>query len=93
MTLRAIYEKGQLRLLGSEKPTEGQEFTLVPDDPAAHRAKVRAALGDLLVQPHELNLLDDETIPDEVLAQEIEEAFKGLPPLSQTIIEERQEGY
>ena len=93
MALRAIYEKGQLRLIGNEKPSEGQEFVLIPADAASNRAKVRAALGDLLIDPDEFELLDDETISDETLAKEVEDAFSGFPSLSQIVIEDREAGY
>jgi len=34
----------------------------------------------------------DDDFDEEAVAREIEEAFRGQPPLSETIIEERREG-
>lgn len=84
--IRAIYNKGQLRLLEPVDLTEGQEIqlTILSDE-----ERVRAALGDLLVEiPDQMG----EDIDEEALAREIEEGFRGQPPLSDTIIEERREG-
>lgn len=83
--IRAIYQNGQLRLLDAVDLVEGQEVQLVlVDEPD----RVDAALADLLVQP--LDVEDD--IDEEALLKEIEEAFRGQPPLSETIIQERNEG-
>ncbi|HLY26201.1 MAG TPA: hypothetical protein VKQ72_07665 [Aggregatilineales bacterium] len=50
--------------------------------------RVRATLGDLLIEiPDQSADLDEDA-----LAREIEEGFRGQPPLSDTIIEERHEG-
>jgi predicted DNA-binding antitoxin AbrB/MazE fold protein len=84
--IRAIYHEGQLRLLDSVDLAEGQEIQLLilPD-----REKLRAALGDLLI---EVDATEDEDFDETKLQAEIGEAFRGQPPLSETIIEERQNG-
>jgi predicted DNA-binding antitoxin AbrB/MazE fold protein len=83
--IRAIYSDGQLRLLEPVDLTEGQEIQLMilSDD-----ERVLAALGDLLVEiPDQTGELDEDA-----LLREIEEGFRGQPPLSDTIIEERRRG-
>jgi len=50
---------------------------------------VLAALSDLLVTRAEPT---EDDFDEEALAQEIEEGFRGQPPLSLTLIEEREEG-
>ncbi len=86
VSVRAVYEQGHLRLLDPVDLKEGQEIhvTIMSD-----RERVRAALGDLLV---ETPITSDEDFDEEQLMQEIEEAFRGLPPLSEIIIQERREG-
>lgn len=73
--IRAIYRDGQLRLLEPVNLSDGQEIQLVilSDDD-----RVRAALDDLLV---DIPVLADEAIDEDALAREIEEAFRGQPPL------------
>lgn len=85
--IRAVYEDGKLRPLQPVDLTEGQEIELVI---LTERERVIAALGDLLVQVPDVD--DEEDIDEESLLKEIDEAFRGQPPLSETIIEERREG-
>jgi predicted DNA-binding antitoxin AbrB/MazE fold protein len=85
-SVRAIYNQGSLRLLEPVDLAEGQEIRVVI---LSERERIRAALGDLLVQYPEV---PDDDFDEEALAREIEEAFRGQPPLSETIIEERREG-
>ncbi|MCL5994882.1 MAG: antitoxin family protein [Chloroflexi bacterium] len=84
--IRAVYSEGQLRLLDSVDLSEGEEIQLVI---LSDEERVRVALSDLLV---ELPDLTGEDIDEDALAREIEEGFRGQPPLSNTIIEERREG-
>jgi hypothetical protein len=49
------------------------------------------ALKDLLVKPLPSDY-DEIGIDEEAIMQQIREAFKGQPPLSEDIIRERQEG-
>lgn len=85
-SIRAVYHDGQLRLLDPLPLTEGEEvqLTIVSD-----RERVRAALGDLLVDFPEVN---DDDVDEVALAREIEEGFRGQT-LSDVIIAERQEGF
>lgn len=91
-TIRAVYSDGQLKPLEPVELAEGQEVHLTI---LSEQERARAALGDLLVDAprpsietfDELNELDDEA-----LLKEIEEGFKGVPSLSEAIIEERREG-
>lgn len=53
------------------------------------REIVEKALGDLLVKS---SLPLDDSIDEEALMREIEEAFRGQRPLSEDIIEERRNG-
>ncbi len=54
-------------------------------------ARVAAALGDLLVQiPPSLD--EDEDIDEEAILRDLYEATRGLPPLSEELIEERRNG-
>ncbi len=85
-SIRAIYNNGQLRLLDPIELSEGQEVEVLI---VSSNEKLQSALSDLLVsiqQPGEDNL--DEL----ALLQEIESAFQGQAPLSQDIIDERNEG-
>lgn len=85
--IRAVYSSGQLRLLDPVDLVEGQQIEVVI---LTERERVRAALGDLLAKfPH---ADDEEDIDEEALMREIEEGFKGTPPLSDDIIAERREG-
>lgn len=87
-SIRAVYQNGQLRLLDPVELDEGQEVELMI---LSEREKLRSALGDLLV-----HIDIDETTGDEVdeaaLLREIEDGFRGQVPLSQAIIDERNEG-
>jgi predicted DNA-binding antitoxin AbrB/MazE fold protein len=84
--LRAIYREGQLRLLDPVKLSEGQEIQLMI---LSDEERVLAALSDLLVYIADFS---NETIYENSLVREIEEGFRGQPPLSDTIIQERREG-
>ncbi len=85
-TIRAVYERGQLRLLDPVNLTDGQEIQLMI---LSEREQARAALHDLLVQVVDPT---DEGTDETAMAREIEASFRGQPPLSETIIEQRREG-
>jgi predicted DNA-binding antitoxin AbrB/MazE fold protein len=85
-SVRAIYEDGRLRLLDPVDLTEGQEIHLLI---LSERDRARAALSDLLLQ---MPRSASEAIDEDTLLQEIEAGFRGTPPLSEAIIEERREG-
>jgi predicted DNA-binding antitoxin AbrB/MazE fold protein len=86
--IRAIYEHGHLRLLDPVDLTEGQEIQLMI---VSERELVRAALADILVH-FDSSAEEDELIDEDALMAEIDAATKGIPPISDAIIEERQEG-
>jgi len=87
LKIRAIYQNGQIKLLDPVDLQEGQQMTIsietISDDEA-----LRAALGDSVQWP-DPNYDEDAWVEDE--AQAIEDAFRGLRPLSEIIIEERGE--
>jgi predicted DNA-binding antitoxin AbrB/MazE fold protein len=84
--IRAVYKGGQLWLLDPVHLTEGQEIRvlILPEED-----RVRAALGDLVVP---LPTPTEEEVDEEALAREVEAGFRGQPPLSDTILEERRTG-
>ena len=89
MVVKAIYEGGKFRLLEPVHLSEGQKVTLdiLPETALQNEAEaIRAALGDS-VRWHDPN--DNRHAWVEDMAGEIAEAFKGLKPLSEVIIEER----
>lgn len=84
--IRAIFEQGKLRLLDPVELSEGQEIQVLI---LSEQNQVRAALSDLLVDMPEFA---DNDVDEAALMAEIADGFRGQNPLSQTIIEERQEG-
>ena len=84
--IRAVYKGGQLWLLDPVHLTEGQEIRVLI---LSEEDRVRAALGDLVV-PYSAPI--EEDVDEEALVREVEEGFRGQPPLSETILEERREG-
>jgi predicted DNA-binding antitoxin AbrB/MazE fold protein len=85
-SIRAIYAKGQLRLLESVNLAEGQEIEVMI---LSEKEKVRLALGDLLVEVAEPI---DAEFDEAKLMREIETDFHSQTSLSDTIINERHEG-
>jgi predicted DNA-binding antitoxin AbrB/MazE fold protein len=84
--IRAVYKGGQLWLLDPVQVTEGQEIRVLI---LSEEDRVRAALSDLVV-PY--SAATEKDIDEEALVREVEEGFRGQPPLSETILEERREG-
>jgi len=84
--IRAVYKGGQLWLLDPVHLTEGQEVRVLI---LSEEDRVRAALGDLVVHS---SAPTEEDVDEEALVREVEEGFRGQPPLSETILEERREG-
>jgi len=84
--IRAVYEDGKLRPLQPVDLAEGQEVSITI---LSAEDLVLAALGDLVVKfaPGDLPEIDEEA-----LQREIDEACRGIPPVSDAIIEERREG-
>jgi predicted DNA-binding antitoxin AbrB/MazE fold protein len=85
--IRAVYKGGSLHPLDPVDFTEGQEVQLT--FLSVHRV-IRNALAGLLISPHPIT--HDDEIDEAALLHEIEEAFRGQPSLSQTILEDRQMG-
>lgn len=84
--IRAIYNGGSLRLLDEVHLAEGQEVHLVI---LSDRERVRAALGDLLMEMPDPG---GEDIDEVALMEEIARGYRGTPLLSETIIAERRSG-
>lgn len=87
LKIRAVYENGQIKLLDPVELREGQPLT-VSVEPVSDDEAIRAALGDLVQWPDPA-YDGDAWVEQE--AQAIEDAFRGLRPLSEIIIEERGE--
>jgi predicted DNA-binding antitoxin AbrB/MazE fold protein len=84
--IRAVYEQGRLRLLDPVDLTEGQEIELII---VSELERAKMALGDLLVS------YENETaseLDETRLMAEIDEALRGISPVSDVIIRERREG-
>ncbi|MBX3066841.1 MAG: DUF104 domain-containing protein [Anaerolineae bacterium] len=77
-------------LLDPVKLAEGQEVQITI---LSERDRVRKILGDLVVQYDEdIAISSDDNIDEDALLAEIHEATKGMPSVSDLIIEERREG-
>jgi predicted DNA-binding antitoxin AbrB/MazE fold protein len=85
--IRAVYQNGQLRLLDPVNLSEGEEVQLTI---FSEEERELAALGDLLAEVPAPTGESMDEVDEEELARQIEEAFRGQPPLSDTIIEERR---
>ena len=84
--IAAIYQQGYLRLLTPVDLAEGQEVAVLI---VSAEDRVVTALGDLLA-PRPATPGPD--LDEAALAAEIERAFLGQPPLSETLIAERRTG-
>lgn len=84
LVVRAVYEEGVLRPLEPIDLVEGQEITVTIEQD--ERAVLKAILGDMVQWS---NPDDDSDAWVEDMADEIDRAFQGNPPLSQYIIEDR----
>lgn len=87
LNIRAVYRDGQIRLLDSVQLREGQHLTIHLEN-SDEREALRAILGDTVIWP---DTSDDSDAWVEGMAEEIDRAFQGEPPLSQFIIEDRGE--
>jgi predicted DNA-binding antitoxin AbrB/MazE fold protein len=87
MVVRAIYEGGKLRLLEPLDLPEGQAVN-IEVEPMSDDDVLRKTLSDLVIWP---DTSDDSDAWVEDMAEEIDKAFQGDPPLSQIIIEDRGE--
>ncbi len=86
--VRAVFERGHLRLLDPVNSTEGQEIQLLI---VSERERARAVLADILVH-YDADGALDERIDEAALLAEIDADTKGKPTISNAIIEERREG-
>jgi predicted DNA-binding antitoxin AbrB/MazE fold protein len=86
ISIRAVFENGTLRPLVPLDLVEGEEIEI---NIVTERDRAIAVLGDLLVDASDPN---DEDVDEVAMMQEIQEAFRGQRPLSESIIEERREG-
>jgi predicted DNA-binding antitoxin AbrB/MazE fold protein len=84
--VRAVYERGWLRLLDQVNFIEGQEIHILL---VSERERAQAVLDDLLVQ-YEAEPVEE--IDETKLLAEIDAAMQGQPPISDAIIEKRREG-
>jgi predicted DNA-binding antitoxin AbrB/MazE fold protein len=91
--IRAIYEDGKLRLLDPITLKEGQRVDIQLDvNVETERDMLKKALHDLDVQwADPAAIVDDDQRDDDTLMGEIEAGTRGLPPLSEVIIQERSE--
>ena len=87
LKIRAEYRDGKIKLLDPVDLEEGQQLT-INIEPVSNDEAIRAALGDSVQWP-DPNYDGDAWVEDE--AQAIKDAFQGLRPLSEIIIEERGE--
>lgn len=87
-TIRAVYTHGLLRPLEPLPFNEGEEVALLI---LTERERLEAALGDLLVERTD-SPEDEEDIDEEALLRHLHEVTRGLPPMSELIMEERRNG-
>lgn len=82
-SVRAIYRNGQVQILDPYELKEGQALRvqIIENEPP-----LQDLLADILVRYEDI-----ETLPldDTAIFQLLDEALKGLRPLSEIIIEER----
>ena len=88
VSVRAVYQNGQLQLLDPVSLAEGEEVTL---QIVQKQATLRDVIGDMLFT---FDVDNDELaeIDEEALQKKLDEALKGTRPLSEIIIEERRSG-
>lgn len=89
MVIRVIYEGGVFRPVEPVDLPDGQEATVTIDDVTRHNEELKMILSDMHIRWS--NPDDDTDAWVEDMADEIADAFKGLKPLSEIIIEERGE--
>ncbi|MEO8612723.1 MAG: antitoxin family protein [Chloroflexota bacterium] len=87
LKIRAEYRDGQIKLLDPVDLEEGQQLT-ISVEAVTDREKLKAILGDMVIWS---DPSDDSDAWVEDMAEEIDNAFQGDPPLSQYIIEDRGE--
>lgn len=88
LVIRAVYEQGRLRPLDPVDLVEGQQVT-VRIERQAEREAIDAVLQGVLVEFPDADDNSDAWVED--MAEEIDLAFRGEPPLSEIIIQDRGE--
>jgi predicted DNA-binding antitoxin AbrB/MazE fold protein len=89
VVIHVIYEGGVFRPVEPVDLPDGQLGTVTVDDGLRHREELKMILSDMHIRWS--NPDDDTDAWVEDKADEIANAFKGLKPLSELIIEERGE--
>jgi len=84
--VRAVYEDGRLHVLDPVNLSEGEQVQLMI---LSEQERTRVALGGLLVEP-EPDTRD--TVDEAGLLAEIDATLQGRVPVSEVIIQERQDG-
>lgn len=87
LTIRAVYGDGRIRPLDPIDLPEGQMLN-IRLEPLSEKEAIRAALGDLVIWA---NQDDDSDAWVEAEAEAIAETLKGDKPLSDLVIEDRDE--
>ncbi|MBL8130399.1 MAG: antitoxin family protein [Anaerolineae bacterium] len=87
-SIRAIYHKGQLRLMEKVDLAEGQEVQIqILERPHRFSDAIRDLLIGMEDMTEEIAAYDDEAIQ-----RSLDEALQGKGPLSEIIIADRHEG-
>jgi predicted DNA-binding antitoxin AbrB/MazE fold protein len=89
-TIRAVYEHGVLRPLDEINLSEGETVNISVHTQTMTREEFRAAMGDLLMPITESELSDEEM---DRLEEQLRKLNAGVPPVSDIIIEEREQGW
>lgn len=83
--VRAVYRDGKFQPLDTVDLQDGQEVQLqIVEKPAS----IQDVIGDMLIHFER----DDADLDEEAILNELDQALAGKRPLSEIIIEERQEG-
>jgi len=88
-TIRAVYERGQLRPLEPLALRDGQEVRLAI---LSEREQARSALADLLSPVGAESTTEADEVDETAILTAIDAALRGRPPVSDAIIDERREG-
>lgn len=86
LAVRAVYNRGRLRLLDPVDLSEGEEVQLVI---LSEETRELSALADMLAEVSEISA---EDVDEEALLREVETELVDQTPLSDVIIEERHQG-
>ncbi len=84
--VRAVYEDGRLHVLDPVNLSEGEQVQLMI---LSEQERTRVALGGLLVESEPDT---GDTVDEAGLLAEIDATLQGRVPVSEVIIQERQDG-